>query len=207
MKYLNQLLGIFRQFFRPIFYHIRNSVPVLLTLGLILVFIGILDIWNILEFSGLTNEMAGIIKMAKEVGVGSRIIATAIVLLSLAVIAILKLQLKNAKLNKEKNQLEKEQEEQDAILPYIKDQDDSLELMAEALKSHLSNKNYIYQLPWYMVIGTKESGKTSFINRSNQKFTLTAFERTSKQYLRKNALYKIDWWASDDAILLDPEGE
>ena len=207
MKYLNQLLGIFRQFFRPIFYHIRNSVPVLLTLGLILVFIGIWTYGTSWSFSGLTNENGWDYKMAKEVGVGSRIIATAIVLLSLAVIAILKLQLKNAKLNKEKNQLEKEQEEQDAILPYIKDQDDSLELMAEALKSHLSNKNYIYQLPWYMVIGTKESGKTSFINRSNQKFTLTAFERTSKQYLRKNALYKIDWWASDDAILLDPEGE
>ena len=55
--------------------------------------------------------------------------------------------------------------------------------MAEALKNHLSNKDYIYQLPWYMVLGSDEAGKTSFINRSNQKFTLTAVERTSKRYM------------------------
>ena len=40
MNYLNQLLGIFRQFTRPIFSHLRNSLPVLLTLGLILIFVG-----------------------------------------------------------------------------------------------------------------------------------------------------------------------
>ena len=57
-----------------------------------------------------------------------------------------------------------------------------------------------------MVLGSDEAGKTSFINRSNQKFTLTAVERTSKRYMRENSLYQIDWWASDDAILLDPEG-
>ena len=39
MNYLNQLLGIFRQFTRPIFSHLRNSLPVLLTLGLILILI------------------------------------------------------------------------------------------------------------------------------------------------------------------------
>lgn len=206
MNYLNQLLGIFRQFTRPIFSHLRNSLPVLLTLGLILIFVGIWTYGTSWSFTGLSNENGWDYDLAKQVGMGSRIIATVVVLLTLAIIAILKLQLKNARLNKEKNDLEKEQEEKDIILPYIKDQDDSLELMSEALKNHLSNKDYIYQLPWYMVLGSDEAGKTSFINRSNQKFTLTAVERTSKRYMRENSLYQIDWWASDDAILLDPEG-
>lgn len=207
MNYLNQLLGIFRQFTRPIFSHVRNSLPVLFALGLVLLFVGIWTYGSSWIFSGISNEEGWDYELAKQVGLGTRIIATIVVLLTLAIIVILKLQLKNVRLNKEKNELEKEQEEKDIILPYIKEQDDSLELMSEALKNHLFNKDYIYQLPWYMVLGSHESGKTSFINRSNQKFTLTAAERTSKRYMRENSLYQIDWWASDDAILLDPEGE
>lgn len=206
MNYLNQILGLFRRFTRPIFSHLRNSFPVLFVLGLILLFVGIWTYGISWNFSGLSNENGWDYELAKQVGMESRIIATVIVLLSLAIIAILKLQLKNVRLHKEKNELEKEQEEKDIILPYIKDQDDTLELMAESLKAHLSNKDYIYQLPWYMVIGSNEAGKTSFINRSNQKFTLTAVERTSKRYMREHSMYQIDWWASDEAILLDPEG-
>ena len=206
MNYLNQLLSIFRQFTRPVLSHIKNSLPVLLTLGFILLFVGIWTYGSSWTFSGISNEEGWDYELAKQVKMGSRIMATVVVLLTLAVIVILKLQLKNIRLNKEKNALEKEQEEKDIILPYIKEQDDNLELMSEALKNHLSHKDYIYQLPWYMVIGSNEAGKTSFINRSNQKFTLTTAEKTSKRDMRENCLYKIDWWASDDAILLDPEG-
>ncbi|OOF82248.1 type VI secretion protein [Rodentibacter ratti] len=206
MNYLNQIFSLFRQFIRPIFSHLRNSFPVLFVLGLIILFVGIWTYGTSWNFSGISNENGWDYELAKQVGLGSRIIATVIVLLTLAIVAILRLQLKNVRLRKEKNELEKEQEEKDAILPYIKDQDDSLELMAESLKEHLSNKDYIYQLPWYVVIGSNESGKTSFINRSNQKFTLTAVERTSKRYMREHSMYQIDWWVSDDAILLDPEG-
>lgn len=207
MGYLRQLLGTVRQFVRPVFRHLRNSMPVLLTLCLILVFVGIWTYGKAWSFTGLTDTKGWDYEIARSVGLGSRILMAAIVLLTLAVIAILKLQLKNAKLAKEKNQLEKTQEEQDVILPYIKDQEESLNLMASALKEHIADKDYIYQLPWYVVVGFNGVGKTSFINRSNQKFTLTAVERTSKRYLRANSLYQVDWWASDEAILIDPAGE
>ncbi|OOF70619.1 type VI secretion system membrane subunit TssM [Rodentibacter caecimuris] len=207
MNYVNRLFGFFRKFLGPIFSHLKNSFPVLFVIGLILIFIGIWTYGTSWNFSGISNKNGWDYEIAQKVGIESRIITTIVVLLTLAAIAILKLQIKNIRLNKEKNQLEKNQEEEDTILPYIKDQNDNLELMVEALKERLGNKDYIYQLPWYMVIGPNESGKTSFINRSNQKFTLTAIERTSKRYLREHSMYKIDWWASDDAILLDPEGE
>ena len=116
MNYLNQLLGIFRQFTRPIFSHLRNSLPVLLTLGLILIFVGIWTYGTSWSFTGISNENGWDYELAKQVGMGSRIIATVVVLLTLAVIAILKLQLKNARLNKEKNDLEKEQEEKDKLI-------------------------------------------------------------------------------------------
>ncbi|OOF66655.1 type VI secretion protein [Rodentibacter pneumotropicus] len=206
MNYFKQILGLFRQFINPIFSHLKNSFPVLFVLGLIILFVGIWTYGTSWSFSGITNENGWDYEFAKQIGVGSRIIATTGVLLTLAIIAILKLQLKNIRLYKEKNQLEKEQEEKDTILPYIKGQDDNLEIMVESLKERLSNRDYIYQLPWYMVIGSPQSGKTSFINRSNQKFTLTEAERTSKRYMRANSMYQVDWWASDDAILLEPEG-
>lgn len=207
MKYLRQMLMMARRFIRPIFIHLKNSAPVLFALCLIITFVGIWTYGTSWSFTGLSNKNGFDYEIAKNFGLGSRILVSVVVLLILAVVMILRLQFKNIKLNKEKGNLEKQQEEQDAVLPYIKDQEDSLQLMATALKEHISDKNYIYQLPWYMVIGCNDAGKTSFINRSNQKFTLTAVERTSKRYLRANSLYQVDWWASDEAILIDPAGE
>ena len=163
MNYLNQLLSIFRQFTRPVLSHIKNSLPVLLTLGFILLFVGIWTYGSSWTFSGISNEEGWDYELAKQVKMGSRIMATVVVLLTLAVIVILKLQLKNIRLNKEKNALEKEQEEKDIILPYIKEQDDNLELMSEALKNHLSHKDYIYQLPWYMVIAQMKLEKQALL--------------------------------------------
>ena len=207
MNYSRNLLGLAKKLARPIFLHIRNSIPVLLVIFLILIFIGIWTYGVSWSFGGLQNEKGWDFNLAKDIGLGSRILAFTIVLLALAIFVILNLQLRNIKLNKEKNNLEKEEEEKDRVLPYIKDQEESLALMEYALKEHIPEKDYIYQLPWYMVLGLKNSGKTSFINRSNQKFSLTAVERTSKRYLREKSLYQVDWWASDEAILIDPDGQ
>nr|WP_238327329.1 hypothetical protein [Rodentibacter pneumotropicus] len=119
MNYFKQILGLFRQFINPIFSHLKNSFPVLFVLGLIILFVGIWTYGTSWSFSGITNENGWDYEFAKQIGVGSRIIATTGVLLTLAIIAILKLQLKNIRLYKEKNQLEKKQEEKDTILPYI----------------------------------------------------------------------------------------
>lgn len=60
MNYLNQLLGIFRQFTRPIFSHLRNSLPVLLTLGLILIFVGIGPMVHLGVLLAFQMKMVGI---------------------------------------------------------------------------------------------------------------------------------------------------
>ena len=91
MNYLNQLLSIFRQFTRPVLSHIKNSLPVLLTLGFILLFVGIWTYGSSWTFSGISNEEGWDYELAKQVKMGSRIMATVVVLLTLAVIVILKI--------------------------------------------------------------------------------------------------------------------
>ena len=82
MNYLNQIIRKFFASLRVLFFsHLRNSLPVLLTLGLILIFVGIWTYGTSWSFTGLSNENGWDYDLAKQVGMGSRIIATVVVLL------------------------------------------------------------------------------------------------------------------------------
>ena len=106
---MNELFEPIIRNFSPVyasyFSHLRNSLPVLLTLGLILIFVGIWTYGTSWSFTGISNENGWDYELAKQVGMGSRIIATVVVLLTLAIIAILKLQLKNARLKQRKKMI------------------------------------------------------------------------------------------------------
>lgn len=73
------------------------------------------------------------------------------------------------------------------------------------LKQNLNKRNYLYSLPWYLVLGLENAGKTSLINRSNQNFVFSSVMRASGQ--KSENPYSFDWWISDDAVLIDPDGE
>jgi type VI secretion system protein ImpL len=67
------------------------------------------------------------------------------------------------------------------------------------------NRQYLYQLPWYMFIGPPGSGKTTALLNSGLHFPLA-------DKLGKDAVQGIggtrncDWWFTDDAVLLDTAG-
>lgn len=67
------------------------------------------------------------------------------------------------------------------------------------------DKQYLYQLPWYIIIGPPGSGKTTLLANSDLQFPL------SEQY-GKDALHGVggtrncDWWFTNDAVLLDTAG-
>ncbi|WP_408901020.1 type VI secretion system membrane subunit TssM [Photobacterium piscicola] len=73
------------------------------------------------------------------------------------------------------------------------------------LKQNLNKRNYLYSLPWYLVLGLENAGKTSLINRSNQNFVFSSVMRASGK--KSENPYSFDWWISDDAVLIDPDGE
>ncbi|MDC9593285.1 type VI secretion system membrane subunit TssM [Xenorhabdus sp. IM139775] len=67
------------------------------------------------------------------------------------------------------------------------------------------NRQYIYQLPWYLVIGAPHSGKTTALANSGLHFPLS-------DYFGKSALYSMqgrdscNWWFTNKAVLLDTTG-
>ena len=68
-----------------------------------------------------------------------------------------------------------------------------------------NDKQYLYQLPWYIIIGPPGSGKTTLLANSDLQFPL------SKEY-GKDALHGVggtrncDWWFTNEAVLLDTAG-
>jgi type VI secretion system protein ImpL len=64
---------------------------------------------------------------------------------------------------------------------------------------------YIYQLPWYIIIGAPGAGKTTALLNSGLQFPLA--ERLGPEAIRGvGGTRNCDWWFTDDAVLLDTAG-
>jgi type VI secretion system protein ImpL len=64
---------------------------------------------------------------------------------------------------------------------------------------------YVYQLPWYVIIGAPGAGKTTALLNSGLRFPLA--ERLGPQAVRGvGGTRNCDWWFTDDAVLLDTAG-
>jgi len=67
------------------------------------------------------------------------------------------------------------------------------------------SRQYLYQLPWYVIIGAPGSGKTTALVNSGLNFPLA--DRFGKAALRGvGGTRNCDWWFTDDAVLLDTAG-
>lgn len=67
------------------------------------------------------------------------------------------------------------------------------------------SKRYIYQLPWYLIIGSPGSGKTTALVNSGLTFPLA--EQFGKKSIRGvGGTRNCDWWFTDQAVLLDTAG-
>lgn len=66
-------------------------------------------------------------------------------------------------------------------------------------------QRYLYQLPWYMLIGPPGSGKSTALLNSGLNFPLA--QRYGKDPVRGvGGTRNCDWWFTDDAVLLDTAG-
>jgi type VI secretion system protein ImpL len=64
---------------------------------------------------------------------------------------------------------------------------------------------YVYQLPWYMLIGPPGSGKTTALANSGLNFPLA--EKYGRDPVKGvGGTRNCDWWFTDDAVLLDTAG-
>ncbi|GAB2655966.1 type VI secretion system membrane subunit TssM [Vibrio panuliri] len=102
-------------------------------------------------------------------------------------------------------QKREEQLKHDPISVYEERQEAELNGVMKELKQSLNTRNYLYSLPWYLVLGLENAGKTSLINRSGQSFALSSVMRASGQ--KSENPYSFDWWIGDESVLIDPDGE
>ena len=89
--------------------------------------------------------------------------------------------------------------------------DDSQQLserMGEALstlRKTFSGRNFLYELPWYIIIGPPGTGKTTALVNSGLKFPLTT-EGGKAAVAGAGGTRYCDWWFSEDAVLIDTAG-
>lgn len=66
-------------------------------------------------------------------------------------------------------------------------------------------KRYLYELPWYVIIGAPGSGKTTALVNSGLKFPLA--ESLGEHAVRGvGGTRNCDWWFTDEAVLIDTAG-
>jgi type VI secretion system protein ImpL len=66
-------------------------------------------------------------------------------------------------------------------------------------------KRYLYELPWYVIIGAPGSGKTTALVNSGLKFPLAA--ASGEHSVRGvGGTRNCDWWFTDEAVLIDTAG-
>ncbi len=82
------------------------------------------------------------------------------------------------------------------------------ERMKEALgvlRSRRGRANYLYDLPWYVLIGPPGSGKTTALVNSGLEFPLAAGAAPGAVKGVGGTRY-CDWWFTEDAVLIDTAG-
>lgn len=97
--------------------------------------------------------------------------------------------------------------EQDVALPFVQAQERALSQGLERYLDNAGGRRALYRLPWYLVLGDEQSGKSSFIDRTDQRFTLTRIDQAQARGRQTQAMaYPVGWWVSDDAVIIDPPG-
>lgn len=78
-------------------------------------------------------------------------------------------------------------------------------LKQTSLKDRLFGKQYLYDLPWYIIIGPPGCGKTTLLENSGLEFPLARYQE-AKKISGIGGTRNCDWWFTDDAVLLDTAG-
>ncbi|RQS75480.1 type VI secretion system membrane subunit TssM [Burkholderia sp. Bp8963] len=187
----------FQRYAYPVRKWAKQGTPLLLLVGLVFLLVAIWWLgprWTIVEREPLAS-------------LAMRILATVVLLILPLLVWALSLRSRNRRLEAERAQEISRQE--DPCLVYVQAQERALDRSLAILQTSLEGRNKLYQLPWYLVLGQEKSGKTSFVNRSSQSFTLTGEVKAGSRGLLDDPdlVYAIDWWMGDQAVLIDPPGE
>ena len=77
------------------------------------------------------------------------------------------------------------------------------------LRRLFEGKRYLYELPWYMIVGSSGAGKTTALLNAGLQFPLARqMGNASKRVVFKSegGTLHCDWWFSNEAVLIDTAG-
>lgn len=136
-----------------------------------------------------------------------------LVLVMVAVIIILLRQLKKAKASEEIEKSVVMQADKDIERSVPGKQGEMKNLKAEFLAaierlktSKRGGKAVLSTLPWYMVVGPSEGGKSVMLSHSGLQFALTDDRKRGRSVRGVGGTRSFEWWLTQEAVLLDMTG-
>ncbi len=75
----------------------------------------------------------------------------------------------------------------------------------ETLKQSSGKRAFLYDLPWYVIVGPPGAGKTTALVNSGLKFPLSG-DKKAESIAGVGGTRYCDWWFTEDAVLIDTAG-
>lgn len=171
--------------------------------------LGLIAASIIIWFTGPLIAIAGTVPLAGSLARLIFILLIFIIWLLILLLSKFKAQKKDRQLMEElgdsdtPEQADQSQEELEVIRQRF---DEAMTALKNTGKGGLfAGNQYLYQLPWYVVIGPPGSGKTTALINSGLHFPLS--DKFGKDAIRGvGGTRNCDWWFTDDAILIDTAG-
>lgn len=104
----------------------------------------------------------------------------------------------------EKLQLQLKTHQDDPMSADVAQQNHYLNRWKHQLQRQLGTPAYLYRLPWYMVIGGRKSGKTTFIREGYKLNDITAQDHRRMESAEE---LRVRCWLGEQAVIIDPAGE
>ncbi|MFJ2983589.1 MULTISPECIES: type VI secretion system membrane subunit TssM [unclassified Pseudomonas] len=193
---MSQLWTLFKRWGLPLVTRVGLAMPLLLGLGALLMLVLIWWLgpqWNWRGQHPLTS-------------VAQRSVASLVLVLIPLLCWLAVLRTRFRRLQAQRRQ--EAQVEADPCLPYVLEQERALNLALANYLDNVGGRGALYRLPWYLVVGVESTGKSRFVDRADQRFSLSRISRNQARGRQEHeAAYPVGWWISNDAVILDPPGE
>ncbi|MDH0738302.1 type VI secretion system membrane subunit TssM [Achromobacter spanius] len=194
---MKNIWSIIKRYGLPVAGHFKSAMPILALLAIVFLLIGVW--WLGPHWTWRGQQPLADLPM--------RIVCTLVILMVPVLAWLWSLRRRNRRLEAERGAVAQRQD--DPLLRFVQAQERALDQSLALLRTNLKGRNALYELPWYLVLGQENTGKTSFINRSSQSFSLSNEIKAGvrRSFADPDLAYDIDWWMGDEAVLIDPPGE